>query len=120
MHYNRISRPPELGQAENGKNDRPPGPGPGSAAGDVGCEDRKPGVALPCGTGFQPVRRRGQVENLSHKGPPHASNFSITRPSRKSWMGRPVAVISSVCGSMPRLWKMVADTSSGVHGSLAG
>src|SRR6202007_3265497 len=50
----------------------------------------------------------------------YASNFSITLPSRKSWIGRPVAVVSSLCGSMPRQRNIVADTSSGVQGPSAG
>jgi|GEM_PF-4707996 len=48
------------------------------------------------------------------------SSFSMGRPSRNSCMGRPVGVVSSRCGSMPRRVKMVAPRSSGVQGSVAG
>jgi len=50
----------------------------------------------------------------------HASNFFTTLPSRNSVIGRPVEVIRSWCGSMPNDSNIVADTSSGVTGSVAG
>src|SRR5262249_37343114 len=71
----------------------------------------------------------GRIANPSYRGclrgaetifPNHANSFLTTFPSRKSWIGRPVEVVSSLWGSMPRQLKRVADTSSGVQASLAG
>ena len=46
-------------------------------------------------------------------------SLSMALPSRKSWIGRPVEVCISVCGSSPSCVKIVAATSSGVTGSVA-
>ena len=63
---------------------------------------------------------RVAANGIAAAGAGQLSNRWTTLPSRKSCTGRLDGVISSWCGSRPRLWNSVAATSSGVHGSAAG
>src|SRR5581483_10732956 len=79
-------------------------------------------VCLVDGWIIRPRTRTDWLSVLPSPGTdqPQANSLSRTLPSRNNCMGRPVRVISSWCGSIPRLWNKVAAMSSGVHASVAG